>query len=188
MGEIPDYWGGPTAEEAAEQRRDVIAAAVQLRNIFDKGLGEPGLLYRWTLVELDRKWGGEVQFDLLGLFISQITANAPDDARDEHGVPVLDRIMPHQVTPEHVTRTLVAMLDHEQMEQMSAADLKAYATRAVNTGNIAQQLVGLRHPGAGEYRALTYSLALMQLSTDEIQFNDVLQYLVAASLEAPWTI
>ncbi|MFE2038889.1 hypothetical protein ACFXBB_37860 [Streptomyces scopuliridis] len=121
-------------------------------------------------------------YEMVGLLLDQITEHAPSSARNADGTPVLDLILRHRYSPGEMHGAVLPGLSRHGIPTPPLPDFKAYLARTAQTGDLAQQLLTLRQPRQpGTASSLVYTLLLMNVGSDQQQFDNVLQYLLTLS-------
>ncbi|MEU6621892.1 hypothetical protein ABZ926_14100 [Streptomyces litmocidini] len=181
------FWDETPPEEARAFQQALDDVLVRLWEIHRRQEADPAyegpLLQKVALRDLrDAHGRGDAELYLIGLMLDVVMKEAPDRVRDAEGVPDLDRIVRHAYTQEELTGHVVADAERRGVELPAAAELKAYTTRAVATGLRAQSLLQAWVPNPdGTPKGPAYTLQLMALSADQLQFEDVLMYLLTVS-------
>ena len=182
---VTSYWGDTAAEDADAYARDLNAVLDKLlayqRRQREQPSFEATLLSRWAVQELEEQHGQrDAWLRLMGLLLARIEELAPQQAREEGGTVVLNRILAHELPAEEISRQVRAHAERSGTPLPPEAEMKAYLARSVDTGKIAQQLLDWHSPARQRPEAgLFYTLALSAVAADDLQFHDVFEYLLA---------
>ncbi|MFC7795746.1 hypothetical protein [Streptomyces cinereoruber] len=181
-------WDETPPERIAADRRALEEALTRLREVYrrvgaDRSFTDGGLRQQAILLELEESLrSADAALRLVGLMLDVIIKEAPVGARDDAGVPVLDRIVRHAYTQDEITRNVTEFAAERAIELPVPADLKAYTTRSAATREAAQALLAAKIPNPdGTPKGPVYGLLLMGLGVDRMQLDDLISYLAAAS-------
>ncbi|MER8237516.1 hypothetical protein [Streptomyces sp. NPDC094049] len=137
------FWDERPAEQIAADQHALEEALGRLWEVCravgtDRAFADGGLRQQAILRELEESLrSADAVLRLIGLMLDTIIKESPAGVRDDEGLPVLDRIVPHAYTQDEITRHVTEFAAGRGIELPAPADLKAYTTRSAATGQTA---------------------------------------------------